>query len=78
MKQYEIIYSSYKDLKNHNELPDWFIEFGKNIGKRYKTYGNAEGTLIGMCETDEDLYYVLQLDNGKKLFETCVSKIIEI
>lgn len=77
---YEIIYRSYDDMVTHPELPDWFVEFGKNIGKRYKTsIGRPiEATLIGMSETEEDFYYVLKLDNGKTVFETCVSKLIEV
>ena len=75
--QWETIYESYDEAKNISYLPNWFKEFLKNIGTKYKTEFGRKGTLIGMSETNEDFYYVLK-DSNEEFFETCVSKLIRV
>lgn len=74
---WERIYTSYDEVKNRKDLPLWFKESLKNIGKKYRIIANT-GTLIGMSETNEDYYYVFKRDNGTRYFESCVGKITEI
>lgn len=74
---WEKIYTSYDEVKSRKDLPLWFKESLKNIGKKYRTIANT-GTLIGMSETNEDYYYVFKRDNNTRYFESCVGKITEI
>ena len=77
--EYENIYSSYEEVKNNSILPEWFKKHLKtDIGKRYTDNLGHNGFLVGISETNEDYYYVLQKDNGKRLFLTCCSKLTEL
>lgn len=59
-----------------SDFPSWFKEYGRHFGEKYKLpFSNIEATLVGMSYTDEDYYYVLKDDNGKRYFESCVGRI---
>ncbi len=73
--KWEKIYSSYNEIRDKGDLPDWFKNYMSHIGEKYKDYRGKEVTLIGMSETDEDYYYVLEDSNGEKLFESCVGPL---
>lgn len=49
-----------------------------HIGEKYKDCRGKEVTLIGMSETNEDYYYVVEDSNGQKLFKSCVGSLKEI
>lgn len=76
--KWEKIYSSYNEIKNREDLPDWFKNYMSHIGEKYKDYRGKEVTLIGMSETNEDYYYVVEDSNDKKLFESCVGPLKRI
>ena len=77
--EYENIYSSYDEVKNNSKLPEWLKETLKSdIGKRYTCVPGYDAILVGMSETNEDYYYVLQKDDGKRVFITCCSKLTEL
>lgn len=65
------------EIKNGfgDDFPKWFQEAGNNFGKKCIAPDNEIYTLIGMSETFEDYYYILQDDEGKKHFHTCVGGI---
>lgn len=73
--KWEKIYYSYDEIKDRNDLPDWYKEFASHIGDKYKDCRGRTVTLIGMSETNEDYYYVLKDSEGKRSFDTCVSNI---
>lgn len=57
-----------------NEFPKWFKEAGLNFGKKCLV-DNKIGTLIGMSETFDDYYYILQMEDGSKRAYSCVGKL---
>ena len=73
--KWEKIYSSYNEIKDRGDLPDWFKNYMSHIGEKYKDCREKEVTLIGMSETNEDYYYVVEDSNGEKLFESCVGPL---
>lgn len=75
--KWERIYQSYKEVEDRN-LPDWFKEYLLHVGEKYKNVVDKVFTLIGMSETNEDYYYVMQDLEGKRYFESCVGKITPI
>lgn len=58
-----------------NDFPKWFQEMGLNFGKKCTTIDGTVHTLIGMSETFEDYYYILEDESGKKTYESCVGKL---
>lgn len=73
--KWEKIYSSYNEIRDREDLPDWFKNYISHIGEKYKDCRGKEVTLIGMSETNEDYYYVIEDSNGEKLFESCVGSL---
>lgn len=73
--KWEKIYSSYNKIRDRGDLPDWFKNYMLHIGEKYKDCRGKEVTLIGMSETNEDYYYVVEDSNGEKLFESCVGPL---
>lgn len=73
--EWEKIYHSYDEVKDRTNLPDWFKDFTKNIGDKYKDCRGREVTLIGMSETNEDYYFVTIDSDGKRSFESCVGNL---
>ena len=70
---YETIYYSNKYTKH---LPRWLQEIAKNIGEKCKLATDDKiYTLIGISETNEDYYYYVEDNNGKRHFDSCVGKI---
>lgn len=58
-----------------NDFPKWFREAGINFGKRCITPTKELGTLIGMSETFDDYYYILEMEDGTKHKFSCVGKL---
>lgn len=57
------------------DFPEWFREMGKHFGKKCVSIDNEQYTLVGMSETFEDYYYILQREDGSKCHHTCVGKL---
>lgn len=60
---------------NGKDFPKWFREMGKHFGRKCISMDNERYTLVGMSETFEDYYYILQREDGSKCYHTCVGKI---
>lgn len=71
--KWEKEYKSYKEVEKEN-LPEWFKEYTKYIGEKFIDALNKEVTLIGMSQTNEDLYYIV-MDSNKIYYESCVGKL---
>lgn len=69
--KWEKIYSSYNEIKDREDLPDWYKEFATHIGNSFKDWRGKEVTLIGLSETNEDYYFVTKDSDGKKSYESC-------
>ena len=77
--QWEKIYFSYNEVKDREDLPDWFKEYLNHVGEKYITNTLKKiFELKGMSETNEDYYYYGIDDKGNELFETCVEKITRL
>ena len=70
--KWEKIYSSYNEVKDREDLPEWFKNFAAHISDKYKDCRGKEITLIGMSEKNEDYYFVTRDSDGK---ESYVSEI---
>lgn len=75
--EWEKIYTSYNEVKDRKDLPDWFKEYLHHIEEKYKSL-NRIFTLKGMSETNEDYYYYGIDENGKEFFDTCVNNIVKV
>lgn len=73
--KWEKIYSSYNEVKDREDLPEWFKDFTAHIGDKYKDCRGKEITLIGMSETNEDYYFVTRDSDGKESYESCVGNL---
>jgi hypothetical protein len=65
--KWEKIYSSYNEVKDREDLPDWYKDFTKK-----------EVALVGMSETNEDYYFVVKDSNDKESYESCVGDLVPI
>ena len=72
-----IIFSTKKIIKSTSDLdgsePKWLPELLKDIGKT--VVSPYKGIFKGIEETVEDYYYIIETDDGKTVYETCVSSI---
>lgn len=72
-----IIFSTKKIIKSTSDLdgsePKWLPELLKDIGKT--VVSPYKGIFKGIEETFEDYYYIIETDDGKTVYETCVSSI---
>lgn len=72
-----IIFSTKKIIKSTSDLdgsePKWLPELLKDIGKT--VVSPYKGIFKGIEETFEDYYYIIETDDGKIVYETCVSSI---
>nr|DAG88663.1 MAG TPA: hypothetical protein [Crassvirales sp.] len=72
-----IIFSTKKIIKSTSDLdgsePKWLPELLKDIGKT--VVSPYKGIFKGIEETFEDYYYIIETDEGKTVYETCVSSI---
>ena len=72
-----IIFSTKKIIKSISDLygsePKWMSELLKDIGKT--VVSPYKGIFKGIEETFEDYYYIIETDDGKTVYETCVSSI---
>lgn len=72
-----IIFSTKKIIKSTSDLdgsePKWLPELLKDIGKT--VVSPYKGIFKGIEETFEDYYYIIETDDGKTVYETCVSPI---
>ena len=73
--KWEKSYSSYNEVKDREDLPEWFKDFTAHIGDKYKDFRGKEVTLIGMSETNEDYYFVIRDSDGKESYESCVGNL---
>lgn len=73
--EWEKIYTSYDEVKDREDLPEWFKQCLHHVGEKYKNSGNEVFTLKGMSETNEDYYYYGTKENGEEYFDTCVDKV---
>ena len=75
--QNAILFSTKRIIKSKDDLdgsePEWMLDLISNIGKT-ALYYNEEGKFIGVEETFEDYYYIIDV-GGKIVYETCVSPI---
>lgn len=63
-------------LPEWNEpLPDWVIEESKNIGKKCIASRGVPGIFKGFVVSYADYYYLITLDTGKDILESCVGHI---
>lgn len=58
-----------------DDFPEWFREMGKPFGRKCISMDRETYTLVGMSETFEDYYYILQREDGSKCYHSCVGKI---
>lgn len=58
-----------------NDFPEWFREMGNCFGKKCTIADGKVYTLIGMSETFEDYYYILEGEDGRKTYKSCVGKV---
>lgn len=58
-----------------SDFPEWFREMGNHFGEKCKVVDGKTYTLVGMSETFEDYYYILQKEDGTKSYHSCVGKI---
>lgn len=65
------------EIKNGfgDDFPEWFREAGLHFGEKCRSMDGEIYTLIGMSETFEDFYYLLEDSNGNKHAHSCVGKI---
>ena len=72
-----IIFSTKKIIKSISDLdgsePKWLPELLKDIGRT--VVSPYKGIFKGIEETFEDYYYIIETDDGKTVYETCVSSI---
>ena len=68
-------------LKNGfgDDFPERFREWGNHFGKKVLNKAdNKIYTLIGMSYTYLDYYYILESEDGKKHYSSCIGKLIVI
>lgn len=58
-----------------NDFPKWFREMGLHFGEKCRMADGKEYTLIGMSETFEDYYYIVEDEKGNKSYHTGVGNI---
>lgn len=58
-----------------SDFPEWFREMGKHFGKKCVSMDGETYTLVGMSETFEDYYYILQKEDGTKSHHSCVGRV---
>lgn len=58
-----------------DDFPEWFKEMGNHFGQKCVSMDRETYTLVGMSETFEDYYYILQREDGSKCYHSCVGKI---
>lgn len=58
-----------------NDFPEWFQEMGNHFGRKCVSIDGETYTLVGMSETFDDYYYILQREDGSKKYHSCVGKI---
>lgn len=58
-----------------SDFPKWFREMGKHFGKKCVSMDGETYTLVGMSETFEDYYYILQKEDGTKSHHSCVGRV---
>lgn len=72
-----LMFSTRRIIKSKNDLdgsePEWMLDLISNIGKTV-LYHNEKGKFIGVEETFEDYYYMIDI-GGKIVYETCISPI---
>jgi len=65
-----------KDPYDNSDFPDWYRELGSHFGEKVKIYADDTiYTLIGVSYTYSDLYYILQMENGSKVFSSCAERL---
>lgn len=52
-----------------------FREMGNHFGKKCISMDGKIYTLVGMSETFEDYYYILQKEDGAKSCHSCVGRV---
>lgn len=57
------------------DYPEWFREIGNHFGEKCRMPDGKVYTLKGVSETFEDLYYIVESEDGKRSHHTCVGKI---
>lgn len=72
-----IMFSTKKIIKSTSDLdgsePQWLLKLLKDVGKT--VVSPYKGIFKGIEETFEDYYYIIETDDGKTVYETCVSSI---
>ena len=58
-----------------DDFPEWFREAGRHFGEKCRMPDDKVYTLIGMSETFEDYYYILQKEDGSRSYHSCVGSI---
>lgn len=58
-----------------SDFPEWFREMGNHFGKKCISMDGETYTLVGMSETFEDYYYILQKEDGTKSHHSCVGRV---
>ena len=76
--EWEKIYSSYNEIKDREDLPDWYKEYTTHVGDKYRDFTGKEVTLVGMSETNEDYYFIIRDSDGKESYESCVGDLVPI
>lgn len=62
-------------LGDGSDFPEWFREMGNHFGKKCISMDGEIYTLVGMSETFEDYYYILQKEDGTKSHHSCVGRV---
>jgi hypothetical protein len=68
------IYSSYNEVKDREDLPEWFKNFAAHIGDKYKDCRGKEITLIRMKYTykEYNAIFLILLMSLPLIYKLCV------